>query len=104
MKVYNSIPHLAGSNRGEDAVADKWVSALATGTRIQRKCRIYVSEKVDGSCTGVIRRGDELIALTRSGGLSSLMGVKNHVFRRRDGAPCNHHSSILQFRMEQVLF
>jgi hypothetical protein len=69
MKVYNSIPHLAGSNRGTDAMADEWVSALGTGTRTQKKCRIYVSEKVDGSCTGVFRRGDELFPLTRSGGL-----------------------------------
>jgi len=74
MKVYNSILHLAGSNRGEDAMADRWLSSLATGDRIQKKCRIYVSEKVDGSCTGVFRHGDELVARTRSGGLASEAG------------------------------
>ncbi len=67
MKVYDSIPHLAGSNRGTDALASCVTSDIATGVRSEPSALIFVSEKVDGSCTGVLRRGDRLVAMTRSG-------------------------------------
>lgn len=66
IKAYGSIPHLPGSRLGPgDHTINPGQARLCTEGGKNR--RVYVQEKMDGSCVAVLRQGNELICLNRKG-------------------------------------
>lgn len=66
IKAYGSIPHLPGSRLGPgDHTINPGQARLCTEGGKGR--RVYVQEKIDGSCVAVLRQGNELICLNRKG-------------------------------------
>jgi hypothetical protein len=88
--AYGSIPHLPGSRTGHDGAAsgpkpragkagagasDRTISphrARALTDRAERPGdRVFVEEKLDGSCVAAARVGDAILALGREGALAA---------------------------------
>ncbi len=67
-KNYGSIPHLPGSRKTQgDHICDPGQARIATEQARDRHDHVIVQEKLDGSNVGVLKRGDELIPITRAG-------------------------------------
>lgn len=67
-RLYGSIPHLIGSRRGPtDGGVHEGQHRICCERARDRRDRIIVTEKLDGSCCGVANVGGEIVALTRSG-------------------------------------
>lgn len=67
-KAYGSIPHLPGSRMGPaDHHCHAGQAKICLEEVRDKHDQVFVQEKLDGSCVAVYRRGDELIALGRSG-------------------------------------
>jgi len=81
-KCYGSIPHLPGSKLGPaDHMIEQKLADIATGVITKHNkwpFMVVVQEKLDGSCVGVARINDELIALTRRGYLASTSPFEMH--------------------------
>jgi len=83
-KAYGSIPHLPGSRRGpaDKGLSEQQASLLTVKTR-DRHDHVVVQEKLDGSCVAVVRIGDEIIPLTRTGYRAETSKFETHqVFHR----------------------
>ncbi len=79
---YGSIPHLPTSKMGQQA--DKKIDS-GRANILTEKCRkgdtIIVTEKIDGSNVGVVKKDGELYAITRSGYTAeSSPYVQHHAF------------------------
>jgi len=70
-RAYGSIPHLPGSRTGP---SDRCIDEPAA-RRVIESCardeRVFVHEKLDGSCVAVARHDGRVIALGRNGDLAS---------------------------------
>ena len=71
IKVYGNIPHLSGVgsriSEGDKKVSDGQTRVCVSKTR-DKYDKVYVQEKLDGACVGVLRASKtELRFLTRSG-------------------------------------
>jgi hypothetical protein len=78
-KAYGSIPHLIGSRRGTgDHGVEQGQHVICT-ERCRPGDRIIVQEKLDGSCVGIARIGEEIIPLIRAG------------YRAKDSDFVQHH-------------
>jgi hypothetical protein len=66
--LYGSIPHLPGSRvgPGDHTVTQQQADLFLVDTMSKTR-RVIVQEKLDGSCTGVARIGDQIIPLQRKG-------------------------------------
>jgi len=78
-QLYGSIPHL---NRSRVEKTDRYLSigqARIATTKLRDKYdTVIIQEKLDGSCCGVARIDDKLIALTRSGNLCVESSFPHH--------------------------
>lgn len=67
-KAYGSIPHLPGSRLGPaDHHCHAGQAEICTAKVRDQHDRIYIQEKLDGSCVAVARINGELVALGRAG-------------------------------------
>lgn len=67
-KAYGSIPHLIGSRMGPaDHHATEGQTRIATERVRDKHDRIYVQEKLDGSCVSVANIDGEIVPLGRAG-------------------------------------
>ena len=67
-KAYGSVPHLIGSRVGpRDHHITEGQHRIATEKTRDRHDRVIVTEKLDGSCTAVLRAYNSIIAVTRAG-------------------------------------
>jgi hypothetical protein len=67
-KSYGSIPHLPNSRLGPtDSCCSDGQARIACEKARDKHDEIFVQEKVDGSNVGIVRSGDEIIAITRAG-------------------------------------
>lgn len=66
--LYGSIPHLPGSRvgPGDHTITPQQADLFLVDTRSKTR-RVIVQEKLDGSCCGVARIGDQIIPLGRKG-------------------------------------
>ena len=77
--AYGSIPHLPGSRLGPGAPHISPGQARICCEKVRDKLdRIFVQEKLDGSCTAVTRLDGEIIALGRSGYLARSSPYEMH--------------------------
>lgn len=66
-KAYGSIPHMPGSKRGPgDHGIDEQQASIITGEP-RRGMRVYVQEKLDGTCMSVAKIDGQIVALGRKG-------------------------------------
>lgn len=78
-RAYGSIPHLPGSRMGPaDHHCHEGQAAICFGKVRDRHDRVYVQEKLDGSCVAVARVGDSLFALGRAGYLAASSPYEQH--------------------------
>jgi hypothetical protein len=78
-KAYGSIPHLPGSRMGHgDHHCHEGQGVICTSKSRDKHDRIIVTEKVDGSCCGVLRLSGAIIALGKSGYLASSSPYEQH--------------------------
>lgn len=78
-KAYGSIPHLPGSRMGPaDHHCHEGQARIATERARDKRDRIIVQEKVDGSCCSVARIGDDIVALGRAGYLADTSPHEQH--------------------------
>lgn len=79
-KNYGSIPHLSTSKLTQQA--DKKIhigqEKILTEKGRDRKDRIIVTEKIDGSNVGVVRKDGELVAIGRSGYTAESSPYRQH--------------------------
>lgn len=79
-KNYGSIPHLSTSKMGQQA--DKRIDLHSEKILTQKarswKDLIIVTEKIDGSNVGVVKKAGEIIAITRKGHSAELSPYKQH--------------------------
>lgn len=67
-KAYGSIAHLPGSRMGPgDHACHPGQAAIATEKVRDRHDRVWVQEKLDGSCVSVARVNGEIVPLSRAG-------------------------------------
>ncbi len=67
-KAYGSIPHLPGSRMGPgDHSCHEGQARIATLKTRDKHDRVYVQEKLDGSCVSVAKINGEIIPLGRAG-------------------------------------
>jgi len=67
-KAYGSIPHLPGSRMGPgDHHCEVGQSRIAQYKTRDKRDRVYVQEKLDGSCVSVAKVDGEIIPLGRAG-------------------------------------
>lgn len=71
---YGSIGHIVGSKLGfRDKFLNEGLTKILTVTcrnQPNKRDRIFVAEKLDGTCVSVYRRGDEIFAVGRAGYLA----------------------------------
>lgn len=83
-KSYGSIGHLPGSRRGP---ADRGVNdgqhRIACVRARDRKDRVIVQEKLDGSNVGVVKKGGQVIAVGRSGFSADSSPYEQHILFAR---------------------
>jgi hypothetical protein len=78
-KSYGSIPHLPGSRMGPaDHHCHEGQARIATEKVRDKRDRVIVQEKVDGSCCAVARIGDDILALGRAGYLAASSPFEQH--------------------------
>ena len=78
-KAYGSIGHLPDSRLGPgDHRITDGQAAICLHRPRDRKDRIIVQEKLDGSCVALARIGDEIIALGRSGYAAASSPYEQH--------------------------
>ena len=78
-KAYGSIPHLPGSRLGPgDHRCSETMAQLATGERRDKHYRVWVTEKLDGSCVSILRKDGLLLPLVRSGYLATSSPYEQH--------------------------
>lgn len=88
-KCYGSIPHLMSSKFGRD---DRGVNAGEERFFVRKSNpgeRIIVTEKMDGSCVGVLKKDEEIIPINRAG------------YRASD-SPWDHHKTFAKWAMKNV--
>lgn len=79
-KAYGSIPHLPGSRMGPaDHHCHAGQATICLEKTRDRHDRVYVQEKLDGSCVAVARLGDEIVAMGRSGYTAESSPYEQHV-------------------------
>lgn len=71
-KTYGSIGHVVGSRLGpgDHSIGESSSHILTREARKSRRDKIIVSEKLDGSCVGILKKDGKLVALQRSGRLA----------------------------------
>lgn len=78
-KAYGHIPHLPGSRLGPgDHHCHQGQARICTEKVRDRHDVVIVQEKVDGSCCAVVRLGDDIVALGRSGYLAQTSKYEQH--------------------------
>ena len=81
IKAYGSIGHLPGSRLGPgDHKVNDGQARICTVKARDKNDRIYVQEKVDGSCTAVAKVDNAIVAIGRAGYLA-----------RTSNFPMHHH-------------
>lgn len=79
-KAYGSIPHLPGSRMGPgEHTINFGQSQIAQHKTRDKHDKVWVQEKLDGSCVAVARVGGELLALGRAGHLAASSPYPQHV-------------------------
>lgn len=67
-RAYGHIPHLIGSRMGPaDKHCHKGQARIATATVRDKHDKVYVQEKLDGSCVAVAKVNGEIVPLGRAG-------------------------------------
>ena len=78
-KAYGSIPHLPGSRMGAgDHHCESGQAVIATEKARDRHDRVFVQEKLDGSCCSVALIDDTIVALGRAGYLAQSSKYEQH--------------------------
>lgn len=78
-KAYGSTPHLQNSRLGPgDHKVNDGMQRIATEKIKDKKYKIIVSEKLDGSCCCIAKECDQLYALGRAGYLAQSSSYKQH--------------------------
>lgn len=79
-KNYNSIPHFSFSRLGpSDSYCNPGHEKIMTEKTRDWKDLIIVTEKLDGSNVGVIKKDDQIYAITRSGYEAKTSRYKQHI-------------------------
>lgn len=79
IKAYGSIPHLIGSRMGPgDKHVDPGMARIATERARDKYDSVLVQEKLDGSCTAVVKVDGRVLALGRSGYLARTSPYEQH--------------------------
>ena len=67
-KAYGHIPHLPGSRRGpgDHGLSERQASIATTKAR-DRHDKVFVEEKLDGSCVAIAKIEGQIVPLIRSG-------------------------------------
>jgi hypothetical protein len=80
IKAYGSIPHLPGSRMGPgEHTIEVGQSRIAQYKVRDKHDRVYVQEKLDGSCVAVARVNGEIIPLGRAGYRAITSKYKMHI-------------------------
>ena len=92
-RSYGSIPHLPGSRRGpgDYGLSDEQARMLTDRAK-DRRDRVIVQEKLDGSNVAAARIGDEIHAITRAGYLAHTSPYPQH---HAWGRWVDHHRAAL---------
>lgn len=78
-KAYGHIPHLPGSRLGPgDHHCHEGQARICTEKVRDKHDRVIVQYKYDGSCVAVLRRGGEIVPLTRAGYLANTSKYEQH--------------------------
>lgn len=76
--LYSSIGHLPGSCcSGRDRFVNAGQSRILT-VEAPKNYKVFVREKLDGTCVGVLKQGGKLLALQRNGYLCSTSPYAQH--------------------------
>lgn len=79
IKAYGSIPHLPNSRLGpKEHTIPKGQVRIFTERVKQKADRVYVQEKLDGSCVAVAKVEGQIVALGRAGYLAQTSSFKQH--------------------------
>lgn len=78
-KAYGSIPHLPGSKLGEgDHHCHEGQARICTETARDKHDRVWVQEKLDGSCVAAALIDGKVLALSRAGYLATTSPYSQH--------------------------
>jgi hypothetical protein len=78
-KAYGSIPHLSRSRLGPgDHHIDEGSAKICTVKKRNKFDKVFVQEKLDGSCTAVARVDGQIVALGRAGWPARTSEYKQH--------------------------